>query len=135
MKKSAYTKSSERKLWACRIASILLTVGPMIGLIIYGFIQGEPKTKLALGATILAAVALGIIGIIRKHMLRSSVWIVALGLWFALDKFVLVLAIFAATTFVDEIILTPLIEHYRAEAIANKAIDRRETKAVVVDEG
>lgn len=129
---SARTKSLRARLWSLRAVSLLLNIGPTLALVIYAFIQGEPKTKLALGGTILAAIALGIVGILRKRFCRSTIWIIALGLWFALDHFLVALVVFAVCCFVDEIIISPLIADCKVKLVANKEIDRRE---VTVDEG
>ena len=58
--------------------------------------------------------------------MRSTIWILLLGIYICLDNIMPVLLTIAIGTITDELILTPLHKKYKQLAIINSEIDKRE---------
>jgi uncharacterized Tic20 family protein len=107
------------------LLSLLYTIGPLVVFVIMGYINGEGKEKVVLTLTMIAAIAMAVIAVLRKVNLRSTTYILVIGLWVALDNllpFVLTLAI---CTLCDELIFTPLHHRFKEDYHTNKQLDKR----------
>lgn len=94
--------------------SILLTIGPgLVFLCIAYFNDTAVVNKTALSITLCVVVILTIIAISRKHLSRSSLWVLLIGLWICLDHFIVILIIIGICQVLDELIISPLYRHYR----------------------
>lgn len=125
MEKSDVTKSYKKKYWTCQILSWIVTFLPLIIYVIIGFVNGEPHQKLTLGLSVMVSASLVAVNILMKLSLRSTIWILLLGIYFALDSIMILLLIVAIGTILDEFILTPLAKKYKNQFIINKEIDKR----------
>lgn len=94
---------------------------------VVGFIEGETVEKLTLGMTFIAAGILTVINVLFKYHIRSTIWILVLGIYFCLDSILPLICMIAVGTILDEFILTPLHKKYKNKAIINREIDRRTT--------
>ena len=119
------TKKYRVRMWACRISSWAITFLPLLVFSIWGFIEGTPHRKLALGGLIVVAAILVAINVIMKLSLRCIPWVILIGIYIALKEITLLLIIMAITTVVDEVVLTPLAKRYREKLVINKEIDKR----------
>lgn len=120
------TKTYKFKKNITFLLSFLCTFGPLITFIIMGYSQGtEMKEKLCLTMTLITAIILSLIAIMRKIHLRSTVYIVMIGLWVALDKLLPFIITIGICTILDELIFTPLHKRWKEDYHTNKQIDKR----------
>ena len=119
------TKKYKNDYILCRTLSILMTLIPLVIYTIKGFCEGTPGSKVTLGVCFTTALILTIINVVFKYHMRSTIWILMIGLYVAVDNIIPLLIILAITTILDEFILTPLSRHYKAKYTINKEIDER----------
>lgn len=122
---SKRTKNMRAGYWVTLTFNLLLTFGPLLGYLIYGFIVAEPKEKIGLSAVTICAIVLGAISAICKLNLRSTLWVLLLGLYWALGTLLEPLIIIASCTILNEFVVEPLNKSYKAKLITNKEIDKR----------
>ena len=123
------TKKYKTNYILCKTLSILMTLIPLVIYVIKGFCEGTPGSKVTLGVCFTTALILTIINVVFKYHMRSTIWILMIGLYVAVDNIIPLLIILAITTIIDEFILTPLAKHYREKYKINKEIDKRENQA------
>lgn len=119
------TKKYKNNYILCRTLSILMTLIPLVIYTIKGFCEGTPASKVTLGVCFTTALILTIINVVFKYHMRSTIWILIIGLYVAVDNIIPLLIILAITTILDEFILTPLSRHYKTKYTINKEIDKR----------
>lgn len=122
---SAETKKYRRAYRILTALSWILTLGPMLGYVIYGFATGETISKISLGLSTIAAIALTALSLIFKKHIRSTIFILLLGIYFALQEITVLLIILSVCTLLDEFLITPLQKKYREKMVINSQIDRR----------
>ena len=122
---SDITKSYRKKYWACTILSWVVTFVPLMVFVIWGFIEGTPHRKLALGGLMVLAAVLVVINILMKLSLRCVPWILLIGIYICLKEVTLLLIIMAVTTTLDELVLEPLAKAFKNKLTINKEIDKR----------
>lgn len=83
-------------------------------------------TKQALGLTIVVSGLFFLANLILKYHIRSTVWILLIGIYIALKDITTLLIIIAVCTILDEFLVTPLYKHYRDRYKINKEIDKRQ---------
>ena len=105
--------------------SILVLVAPLAYYSVVGFIEGETTEKFTLGMTFVIAAILFVINILFKFHIRSTIWILVLGIYFCLDNILPLIFMVAVGNILDEFLFTPLHKHYKSKASINKEIDRR----------
>ena len=108
-----------------RILSVLMVITPIMIYTIIGFINGSIKSKLVLGMCLTIAIIFVIINVIAKHKIRSTIWIIMIGLYMVCDNIIPLLIIIATSTIIDEFILEPLYKKYKQKYEINKEIDKR----------
>lgn len=119
------TRAYKFKMRITGLLSLLCAIGPLIAFIIIGIIQGEGQEKLVLSMTICAAIGLSAISAIRKIHLRSTVYVIMIGLWIALDRLLPFILTISICTILDEIIFAPLYKRFKEDYHTNKQIDKR----------
>lgn len=127
MKKSKYTKKSSKTLWILRTIDFLLLFAPLLVYIILAL--GSPIVGTAQKITVVGTVAIAAIVcvfnlLLQKH-LRCPIWIIFLGLYFAIDQLMPLMLMIAGASILDEFMFAPLISYYKTKTIANKTIDAR----------
>jgi hypothetical protein len=122
---SNVTKSYRKKYWTCTILSWVLTFVPLIVFVIWGFVEGTPHRKLALGGLMVVAAILVVLNVLMKLSLRCIPWVVLIGIYICLKEITVLLVIMALTTVVDELVLEPLAKMYKNKVTINKEIDKR----------
>ena len=78
-----------------------------------------------LAAAVLVTLIITLVCAINKTVMRSKIWVIILALFFTIEHFLPILLTVAITQIADELIFTPLSNHFRAMYLANKEIDRR----------
>lgn len=127
MMKSKFTKKSIKMLWFLRIVDFLLLFAPLLFYIVSAL--GNPIIGTAQKITVVGTVAIAaiicIFNILLQKHLRCPIWIIFLGLYFAIDKLMPLMLMIAGASILDEFIFSPLISYYKTKTIANKTIDSR----------
>lgn len=123
--KSDITKKYQRLSILFHALSMLVLVIPLAYYTIYGFISGEITEKLTLGITFVIACILLVINVLFKYHIRSTIWILVLGIYICIDSIMPLLLMVAIGTILDEFILTPLYKSYHNKCTINKEIDKR----------
>lgn len=127
-KTSSFTKRTRFKYWTLKVLQNLLLFLPLmvyiaIALVNPGVIVVE---KMVLLSSITVALILTGFNFVSKRNLRSPLWIVVLGLYFAIGQYLMpLIIILAVVSLLDDVIFRPLIGHYRVKLIASKTIDER----------
>lgn len=119
------TKKYKIKLNICRLLSFTLTVLPVVIYTIMGFMYGTIGEKVSLGICVILALIFVLINIMFKYHIRSTLWVLLIGIYVCIDNIIPLLIIMAATTIIDEFVLVPLINKYKNKYIINKEIDLR----------
>ena len=119
------TKKYKIKLNICRLLSFTITVLPVIIYVIKGFMDGSIGEKVSLGICVILALMFMLINVMFKYHIRSTLWILLIGIYVCIDNIIPLLIIMAATTIIDEFVLVPLINKYKNKYIINKEIDLR----------
>lgn len=126
---SKASKLSLGKLWTCRVLNWLLMLGPIMVAIVLGYgVCGETNNTggaIALTGTLVVSLILMMINVLLKHKLRCIIWIMVLGCYFALDNIAPLVLCLAGTSIIDDLVLSPLVEHYKVEYTSNRAMDKR----------
>ena len=119
------TRNAKRGLWICRILSVLVTLLPVIYYVIKGLSDGSVGSRQK-GCMVCLAIMLYIINVLMKYSIRSTVWILLLGVYVCLEDILPLILMLAIGTIIDEFVLSPLKKHYASVYCVNKEIDRRE---------
>ena len=119
------TKEYKKKVFWLQFFSFLTTILPVLIFVILGFINGSAGQKFTLGICALIAGILTLINLMFKYKIRSSIWILLIGIYVCVDNIIPLLIIIAISTIIDEFILEPLVKSYKAKYIINKEIDKR----------
>ena len=120
------TKKYRIIYWTLFILSILLQTGPAATYVTIGLIQSNLTTqKVTLVTTVVIVLIMTIIALVNKVALRSRLWILLIGMYFALDYILTPLLIIAICQTVDELIVTPFKKHYKTKLTISKEIDKR----------
>lgn len=124
-KASSYTKKCRAAVIILTILSFLLMVGPAAFYLATGLAVAEGAEALVITASAAIAVIFTLICAVRKVACKSLPWLIMLALFLVLDHLLVMVVVFAATQIIDELIVCPLLAHYKTALIANKAIDKR----------
>lgn len=119
------TKTYKCKMIITGILSFLCSFGPLIVFTVMGLVQGEGKEKIVLAMTMVGAIMIALIAAMKKIHLRSTTFILMIGLWVALDRLLPFILTVAICTIIDELILTPLYKRFKEDYHTNKQIDKR----------
>ena len=112
------------------VLSVLLTVGPMLFYILFGFFRAQLVVqKVTLAASVLVVGLMTLISVMNKRALRSRVWIIAFALYAVLDHYLALIIVFGACQIADELAVAPFARLYREKWHINREIDRREEEA------
>ena len=119
------TKKYKIKLNICRLLSFTITVLPVIIYTIKGFMDGSIGEKVSLGICVILALMFMLINVMFKYHIRSTLWVLLIGIYVCIDNIIPLLIIMATTIIIDEFVLVPLINKYKNKYIINKEIDLR----------
>lgn len=119
------TKEYRREKWLLLILSILCNLLPIAIYTIKAFIVAGVGQKVTLGVCLTLSILFVLINFITKHRIRSTLWILLIGIYVCLDHIQSLLIIMAITTIIDEFILEPAYKRVKNKYIINKEIDKR----------
>ena len=128
MKTSDETKKNRYLSVLFLVLSLVTLYGPLVYYIITGLVVAHTASKVILSLFAVAAIIVAIICFIQKHKLRSPLWLLILGIFFAVEHVLPLIIIVAVATIMDEFIFTPLHKLYKQRAQTNHEIDRRINK-------
>lgn len=99
-------------------------------LLFYGvkaIVDGEITTeqKVTVSLCFACAAIFAIVNAVRKANLRSPLYIIMIGIYFALDDLLPLVFMMAIGCILDELVFTPLHKRYKELARINKEIDKR----------
>lgn len=115
-------KFKKNLMW---VLSMLCSVGPLLVFVIMGLIQGEGKEKICLALTSVASIIMGVICVLRKIHLRSTLYILMIGLWISLNSLLPFIITLMICTILDELVFTPLYKRFREDYHTNLQFDKR----------
>ena len=126
MKQSKITKKNKIFYWIFNILSFVVMFVPIAVYIVKGYIEADLTTeKVGLTCTIMISIILVTINFIFKFHIRSTLWILLLGVYFCLDNILAMIILIAVGTILDEFLLTPLKKSFKNKYTINKEIDKR----------
>ena len=108
-----------------RIMSAALVILPLLVYTIIGFCNGDIGKKISLGLCLILAIVMVLINVIIKHRVRSTIWIMIIGIYTCCDNITPLLFILAASTILDEFVFEPLAKKYKEKYVINNEIDKR----------
>ena len=129
MATSNFTKKSRALLWTWRLIDWLCLFAPLIVYLIIGLVNDNVTTggKVTLVAMLFIALILTVINVIAQKHLRCPIWVLLIGLYVAMEKYLMPLVIILAiTSILDDLVFTPIIHYYYTQTVASKTIDKRE---------
>lgn len=127
VKASAPTKRARTLSIIFGVLGFGVSVLPFLGYFVYGFVIADTATKLTMSIAALASGLVAATNIVLKQHLRCPLWILLLALYVALGEIHVLLIIAAVGCTLDELIFSPLHNHYKQLATINKTIDMRTT--------
>lgn len=122
---SEVTKNLKRKMTICHFISWLLTFAPILIWLCIAMYKSNDVTKTTLAISIVVAGLLSMVNLLLKYSIRSTVWVLLLGIYVALKNITPLLIIIAVCTILDEFIVHPLYKHYKEKYHINREIDKR----------
>lgn len=128
-KASNFTKKSRALLWTWRIIDWLCLFAPLLIYLVIGLCNNGVTTgaKVTLVGMLFLALILTAINVIAQKNLRCPIWCLLLGLYVAMDNWLLpLIVILAITSILDDLIFTPLIHYYYTQTISSKTYDKRQ---------
>lgn len=122
---SEQTKKYKDKRNIFRLISFLCSILPIIIYSVIALVNGTPMQKVAMSTCLFIVLIFVVINVIFKHRIRCTIWILLLGIYFAVDNIIPLIIIMACTTALDEFIFEPLSKSYANKYTINKEIDKR----------
>lgn len=119
------TNKYKKKYIILSIISVLLNILPILIYVVKGFSESSNKGKIALGFCLVIAIMLSTVNILLKFNIRSTIWILLIGIYICLDNIVPLLIIISICTILDEFIVEPLKKSFKNSYLINKEIDKR----------
>ena len=122
---SDITKKYKKRAKWCSFISVALIVVPLLIFAVLGFINGSFGEKVTLSMTLVICLIFVLINAVFKYHIRSTIWIMLLGIQICLNNITALLVIIALATMMEEFIFTPLAKKYKQKYIINNEIDKR----------
>lgn len=121
------TKKYKKRAKILSILSFIVLFVPLIVYVVMAFASGDitVSKKVVLGFSLIFALVLTVINALTKFRIRSTIWIVLLGIYYCLNNILPLLLMIAIGTITDEFILSPLQKKYKRLYEINNEIDKR----------
>lgn len=120
------TKKYRNRYIALLIISVFLNVYPVLYYTVKAFIEANAVVhKVTLCSTIFIVLILTLVSLVTKVSLRSTMWILTIGLYMCLDSVIDMIMLVAAFQITDEMIITPLRKNTKHKLTINKELDKR----------
>ena len=100
------------------IVAALLLFGPLIGYGIAGIVIGTTVAKYVMGAMFMAL-------IMKVHNYRCIIFLLLIGIHACLTNIMGLLIVFAVTSILEEVVVTPLAKKMHEAARTNALMDQR----------
>ena len=109
--------------------SLLLSFGPLAIYSVLAFTSKTASTtdKITLMSMLTVGVILSVVCLINKYTPRCRTWLIMIGLYLCLDKFIGCVMVMAITQCLDELVVRPLAKSLRGRYVINREIDKRTT--------
>ena len=108
------------------IVSIFLNVYPVMYYTIRAFIESDVVIeKVTLCSTVFIVVILTFVSLVTKVSLRSTLWILMIGLYMCLDNIIDMITLVAAFQIMDEMVVTPIKKRMKTKLTIHKELDKR----------
>lgn len=107
------------------VMSYVILYGPLSYYIISGLVVAGTASRVTLTLLAVSALIICVISFVQKYRLRSPLWLVIIGIFFAVENILPLIIMMAAGTVLDELLLTPLHKYYKKKAQINSEIDKR----------
>ena len=111
-------------IWTGIIQALIL-YGPLIYFLCDGFANGTIAQKFTMSTFAVVAVILSLLNILLKMHIRSTIWIILIGLSFCVTAIQPIIIVLGAASIIDEFILTPIRNNAKRKYEINKEIDLR----------
>ena len=122
---SEVTKKYKTQYTTAKILSIILNVGPLLYYVILGFSIAEPAKRVVLSLTAIGAILFTLISVVFKLHIRSTIFLLMLGIHCCIDNITGLIIVMAATTLLDELVTTPMCKYCKNKYSINREIDKR----------
>lgn len=122
---SETTEKYKKRYKFMRFMSIMSVVGPLIMYTGIGFVNGTITQRLTLGMTLAICLIFTILNVVLKFHIRSTIWIILLGIHACVNNITALLVMIALATMSDEFIFAPYAKRYKNKYIINDEIDKR----------
>ena len=120
------TSKYKRRYIALLFISIFLNVFPVLFYTIKAFIESEAiMTKVTLCSTIFIVLILTFVSLVSKVSLRSTLWILTIGIYFCIDNIIDMIILVAAFQITDEMIISPVKKITKNKLRIHKELDKR----------
>lgn len=119
------TKKAKNRYIFFKVLSTCLVFLPLIVYVIIAFVEGQPFEKFTMGCMVTIALIFVLLNIIFKYNIRSTLWVLILGIYLCLDNITPLLIIMAVSTILDEFVVSKLANKYKSQYTINKEIDKR----------
>ena len=123
---SNVSRDLKKKTLIFHFLSILLTFLPITIWFCIALSKSTEVTRVTLGLSLCIAMILTLANTLLKFSIRSTVWILLIGIYACLKNITALLVIIAVCTVIDEFIVHPLSKHFKNRYIINKEIDKRQ---------
>lgn len=125
----AKSRNTKKNLTWCVILTILSCLLWLAPIGIFGFLALMEGTllyqKVSLAVTVFIVLIMTLISLTSKIALRSRLWILLLGIYICLQNIMTPIIVFAVCQILDELVVTPLKDHFKRKYQINKEIDGR----------
>lgn len=120
------TKKYRTLYWCLFIISFILNAFPIAFYTIKAFIESTVTVqKVALCSTIFVALILTAVSLVTKVSLRSTLWIIVIGLHVCLDNLMDMIIFIAAFQVIDEMVISPTKKIVKNKLTIHKELDKR----------
>ena len=120
------TKKYKKAYILLLIISIILNLFPVLFYTFKAFLSSAVIIhKVTLCSTIFISIILSAISLLTKVNIRSTLWILIIGLYVCLDSIMNMIIFIAVFQVVDEMIITPIKKSVKQKLIINKELDKR----------
>jgi hypothetical protein len=125
MKVSDETKKNRLLAVLFLVISYATLYGPILYYVIEGLVIAGTASKIVLSLMAVSAIIVGVICFIQKKHFRSPLWLIILGIFFAVKNILPLIITVACATILDELLFTPLYKLFKERARTNREIDKR----------
>ena len=120
------TRYYRRLMWFWTIISVLCNISPLCYYVVKSYIESDlTHEKVVLSMIIMVVLIMTIVTLVNKHVLRSRLWLLLIGMYLCLENIIEPLIVIACCQVFDEIVATPCKHSMKERLTINKQIDLR----------